>query len=239
MIFGKKMEDIEQGSFIKTMIDNHAQAIYPCMCFDFETRNKRKMTLIEQREMMKYCIVKSGEMFQSIIKATELRPEFKKLLNENLKKKEQVALLKGQKITKMELLKLFYEAEEQGYLFTNFIREKKQNSVADDDLPSFIYLDEDGKLQHFGETSLSDGQMKQLIDQREVLIARIIEKDNHWHCFLQTFKGLKDLEGGDQGKVPHIHYISDSFGISKDKIAEQIKNGEYPSTKVHIPLIDS
>ena len=238
MIFGKKMEDIEQGSFVKAMIDNHAQAIYPCMCLDFETQNKREMTLLERNVMMIHCLYESGQTFQSIIEATELRPELKKLINNNLKKKQQIVLLKGQKIIRNELLKLFYEAEEQGYLFSSFIREKKQNSVADNDLPSFIYLDEDGKLQHIGETSLSDGQMKQLIDQREVLIARIIEKENHWHCFLQTYKGLKGLEGGDQGKVPHIHYISDSFGISKDKIVEQIKNGEYPSTKVHIPLTD-
>ena len=78
--------------------------------------------------------------------------------------------------------------------------------------------------------------MKQVVEQADVLIARILDNDEHWHCFLQTFKGLKGQEAGLQGSQPHLHYISDSFGISRNSLVEMLRKGEYPSTPVHIPL---
>lgn len=40
-----------------------------------------------------------------------------------------------------------------------------------------------------------------------------------------------------QGCRPHLHYLSDSFGISKEDLIEMEKMGKYPNTPVHIPLI--
>ena len=54
----------------------------------------------------------------------------------------------------------------------------------------------------------------------------MISKGSHWHAFIRTYQGLKGNEPGIQGSVPHIHYYSD-------------KNGNYPTAKVHIPLVES
>jgi hypothetical protein len=106
-------------------------------------------------------------------------------------------------------------------------------------MPKIIILDDDGNTQHVGKTDLSDGQMKHLVDQRQSLIVWLLEKDDIWHCFLQTVKGLKGKEAGTMGSQPHIHYLSNSFGISKEVLLKKIKNeGEYVTTKVHIPLAD-
>lgn len=89
----------------------------------------------------------------------------------------------------------------------------------------------------FGETTLTEGQMRTIINQADVLIVRIFDNGSHWHCFLQTYKGLKGMESGVQGSRPHLHYLSDSFGISKADLVKMIKIGRYPNTPVHIPLL--
>ena len=59
-----------------------------------------------------------------------------------------------------------------------------------------------------------------------------------WHAFIRTFQGLKGKESGTLGSVPHIHYYSNKNGTSKADLVDMIKKGNYPTAKVHIPLID-
>lgn len=77
----------------------------------------------------------------------------------------------------------------------------------------------------------------QLTEPQLSSLFNFAENGIHWHCFLQTYKGLKGMESGVQGSRPHLHYLSDSFGISKDDLVKMIKMGKYPNTPVHIPLL--
>lgn len=108
-----------------------------------------------------------------------------------------------------------------------------------EELPKFAYLNDDGSVEKIGGEKLTDGEVKAMIEQANVLIVRILEKDGHWHCFLQTFKGLKGKEAGKEGGRSHIHYISDKFcNLTFDDLKGMVKKGNYPSTPVHIPIVD-
>ena len=69
---------------------------------------------------------------------------------------------------------------------------------------------------------------------RKVVQARIYHRNEHWHCFYFTFKGLAGLESGMMGAKPHYHYISDKSGISREELNKRISECDMPSSKVHI-----
>lgn len=85
-----------------------------------------------------------------------------------------------------------------------------------------------------GATEMSDGELRALLEQRKVVQARVYHKDNHWHCFYFTFKGLAGLESGVMGSKPHYHYLSDKSGIAWDELIQRIKDCDMPTSKVHI-----
>lgn len=238
-IFGSRMEDFEHGSFVRAMIQNQAHSLFQFMVVDFESKKGETATLIERKLLRIDALRQSAISFQSLIEEADVRVELRELVSSELKKKDQVRILNGIELSRNELLKLFYYAEEIGYTFSFFIREAERTVFLDKTMPKIIFLDEYSKPQYVGETDLSEGQMNHLIENRQSLIVWLLEKDNTWHCFLQTIKGLKGKERGKMGTVPHIHYLSDSFGISKEVLLSKIKNeGEYVTTKVHIPLSD-
>lgn len=97
---------------------------------------------------------------------------------------------------------------------------------------------EDGEIQKFGKTELTDGQLKQALEQRSVKIAKILEKDGEWHCFFITYNSIRGKENWRNSK-PHFHYISNYFGISKKAVVEQIKSKKYKLGNLpHIALDD-
>ncbi|MDO5447960.1 MAG: hypothetical protein Q4F34_09300, partial [Prevotellaceae bacterium] len=83
---------------------------------------------------------------------------------------------------------------------------------------------------------MSDGEKRALLEQRKVIQARIYHKDDHWHCFYFTFKGLAGLEGGVMGAKPHFHYLSDKSGIIWEELIKRIKDCDMPASKVHIVI---
>lgn len=66
----------------------------------------------------------------------------------------------------------------------------------------------------------------------------MLDNGTQWHAFIRTFTGLKGKEHGAQGSIPHIHYYSNKNGTSRDVFVNMIKNGNHPSAKVHLPLIE-
>lgn len=238
-IFESRLKDFEHGSFIRAMIHNHANSLFQFMIIDFESKKGEVATILECNILRIEALHQYAQSFQALIEETNLRTDLRELVSSNLKKKDQMRILNGMEISRSELLKLFYYAEKIGYTFSFFLRDAERAVFLDKTMPEIIFIDEEGKTQHFGETDLSDGQMKHLVDKRQSLIVWLFEKEDTWHCFLQPIKGLKGKEGGKMGSRPHIHYLSNSFGFSKDGLLSKIKNeGEYVTTNVHIPLSD-
>jgi hypothetical protein len=101
-----------------------------------------------------------------------------------------------------------------------------------EDMPQMAYLEEDGTVSVFGKTPLTTGQLKAAIEQQKTVIAKFIDKGPNWHCFVYTMKGVT---GKEIGQGPHIHYLSNAWGIKRDKVVSDIKAGKYPYTGNHIP----
>lgn len=155
------------------------------------------------------------------------------------RKRDQEKLLKGQTLTLNVLLKLYIVAFEQfGFTFSQYRGEKFHKEVNKDDLPLFIHLKDDNLVEKIGDTPLTDGQLKNVVSYRKVVIARFLDHpDGSWHCFINTYAAMSGKESAHP--QAHFHYLSDKFGFSREAVVNQIKAGEYPTTSVHIDILDA
>lgn len=173
-----------------------------------------------------------------VLDSIEIPHQVSKLLDSNLFKKEQIKLLKGISLSIDQLGGLFVQAGSHGYKFCNYHYKGIPKEYREKDLPTYIYLKDDGNLDTYGVTTLSEGQLKDLVIRSKSIVARILDDGKNWHCFYQTKSGVLGKENGDWGSRPHIHYISDSFGVSREDFVKALKGGHAPSSEVHILLTD-
>ncbi len=154
-------------------------------------------------------------------------------------KKEQVRLLKGLQLTPEILISFFFVAyKAYGFKFSQYKSEHFPKAIDKSDLPKLAILERTtGEVKKVGNTSLTDGQIKQAIEQRKVIVAKFLDDGSNWHAFFITFKSIGGEESWKNGQ-PHYHYISDKFGISREEAVKQFKSDKYPTTSVHIELLD-
>lgn len=165
--------------------------------------------------------------------------------NENLlevfkteRKKDQVKLLKATSLTPSELASLIFKAyNDYGFTYSKYLFENLPQGFEKRKLPKLFQLKEDGTIEKSGETDLTDGELKQVIEQRKVIVSNFFDKDDIWHCFFATYNGLSGKENWKDGQ-PHFHYISSAFGISREDFLESMKTGDYRSTPIHIDLLE-
>lgn len=153
-------------------------------------------------------------------------------------KKEQLKLLKNLSITPDQLIAFIFKAwTDHGFSFSQYKSERQHTGLDKAKMPKLVEI-KDGKVNKVGKTSLTDGQLKQAVDHRKVIVAKFFDKENLWHCFFLTFDSLKGKETWKDGQT-HYHYISDKFGIPRQKVVEQLKSGKYSlGTLPHIDLTD-
>jgi len=168
---------------------------------------------------------------------TKLNTNLSKLLSTK-RKKDQLVLLKGMSITIDDLLALTFQSyRDFGYLHSRYLFEVLPSDVVGKTLPNLLYLEEDGTLVKIGHTDLTNGQLKNVIEHRKVVVSQFFEKGEVWHCFFITYSSIAGKEGWKNGQA-HYHYISSAFGVAKDKVIESMRTGNYLSTPVHIDLTD-
>lgn len=233
---GNQMDDVENGDVRTVLKTFHVRSITPVMVRFFEA----KLGWLPF-ELFAGIHRKANEMTEALLTEIENKPlptQIIQLLENNLKKKEQVSLLKGVTLKKEQLGTMFLQAGKRGYKFSSYHFEGKPKQFDEKELPSFVYLRDNGDVEFGGETNLTKGQMKDLVLSSDFLVSRILDNGKHWHCFFQNAKSLQGKEGGKYGSQPHLHYISDSFGISKEDLVKSLKNGSYPHTPVHILLTE-
>lgn len=234
-IIANQMEDVENVSYRETMVKFHASSIAPAIKVMLE-KDKNFNFPCNDEIINQVALMFAKKSYNELSKES-VDSKLKNIFQKELNKKEQIRLLKGVQLTEPQLSSLFNFAEECGYRFSHYKWQGNPQSVKDEKLPSFMHMKDGGSIEYIGETTLTEGQMRTIINQADVLIVRIFDNGSHWHCFLQTYKGLKGMESGVQGSRPHLHYLSDSFGISKADLVKMIKIGRYPNTPVHIPLL--
>ena len=199
----------------------------PSLPFAIEVINKTAM---------KKAINNCKEIISEILK-TEIPDNYIALLKAS-SKKEQVKLLKNQSITPNQLLAFLFKANSEfGYTYSQYTAEHNHKGFDKSKMPAIVEIKE-SKVYKIGETTLTDGQLKQVIEQRKVIVSKFIDKGKEWHCLLLTYDSLKGKESWKDGQ-PHYHYISNKFGISRDKVVEQLKSSNYNLGSLpHIDLIN-
>lgn len=176
------------------------------------------------------------EKYNEIIQ-TEVPQNFIDLLTAD-SKNEQVKLLKGQSLTPDQLIAFIFKAwTDFGFSFSQYKAEYAQKGLDKGDMPQVVEVKDD-KVEKVGSTSLSDGQLKQAVEHRKVIISKFLDNGASWHCLFVTFKSLKGGENWKDGQ-PHYHYISDKFGHERDKVVAELTNEKYKLGNLpHIDLLD-
>ncbi|MGI4760476.1 MAG: hypothetical protein ACRYF0_07205, partial [Janthinobacterium lividum] len=166
----------------------------------------------------------------------ELPVNLLSLLNTE-RKNEQIQLTRGMELTSDELIAFIAQAGHfHGFLYSQYRSEHTPNGTDLANLPFFTHLSDNGSITKIGSSTLSDGQLKNIVTQRKVLLGKFIEKGADWHCFVYTYNSINGKEKGDWGS--HIHYISSKWGVPKVDIVAGVKNGRYVSSGLpHIKFI--
>ncbi|MDO6431530.1 hypothetical protein Q4E93_13075 [Flavitalea sp. BT771] len=155
------------------------------------------------------------------------------------KKKRQLA-----EINKIAALGLFsnvlmafiYRAYlDYGYTYSMYTGERLPTGLDPNEWPSAAIVEKDGSTRVWGETNLTNGQIRAAMQQRSYVVGRFLDKGPEWHCFIYT---MKAVNGQERGEGPHIHYISNAWGHDRSTVVQQIKIGDYRlNTDNHIPYI--
>jgi len=168
---------------------------------------------------------------------TEIHENFYKLL-ETERKKDQINLLKGLSLNPDQLMSLIFKSHQiYGFLYSKYRFENLPNGLEQRKLPTLIQLNEDSSIKKIGDTDLTDGELKNLIEHRKVIVSHFFEKGDTWHCFFTTYNSIGGKENWKNGQA-HFHYISSAFGISKTDFIESMRTGKYKSTSIHIDLMN-
>lgn len=144
---------------------------------------------------------------------------------ESDKKKEQISLLKGISLTSDELTAFIFKAyEDYGYTYSQYKASHNHEGLDENLLPELIYIDDNDNVKTIGETKLTDGQQRQVVEHRHVTVSKFLDNGNKWHCFFLTFKSMR---GEEQYKQPHLHYISNAWNISRQDVKDQLTRKKY------------
>ena len=183
----------------------------------------------------KFVLQQTDEMISKMLANSSPNTAIHQLLIDNtLSQKEQNKLLKGVALIPSDILWLNKEAQDEGYLLDIYHEEKYPEKFNENTHPALFHQKKDGTIEKIGSSDMTEGEMRALLEQRKVIQAHIYHKDNIWHCFYFTYKGLAGLESGLMGAKPHYHYLSDKSGIAWDELVKRIKDCDVPSSKVHI-----
>lgn len=197
-------------------------------------RNEEKANVLDESLIRDVTLSEIKWKNEEILAHSHLNKKLKQILDDvELTKSEQKKILRDITINGADILWFNKKAQELGYKLDIYHLETIPSVYDHKQKPVLFMEHKDGVVEKIGETNMSDGQLKAILDQRKVIQARIYHKDSIWHCFYYTFRGLNGQEPGDLGSKPHYHYLSNKFGMSIEDLLERIKLNNAPSG-VHV-----
>ena len=159
------------------------------------------------------------------IKKTKFSKKLINLLNSD-SKREQIKLLKGLHLNPTQFLSfIFYAFENYNYRLSQYRYEHHHKGLDITKLPNIIHLKKNN-INIVGKTELTNGQLKQVVNHRKVVVAKFLENKHSWHCFFLTYKSMKGEEKHNNGQ-PHLHYISDKWNINRKEVLKQLSSEKY------------
>jgi len=170
--------------------------------------------------------IKEWENQLEKFKSVKVPENMLKLLEAD-RKKNQVRLLKNISLTSDELIAFILMAHEiYGYTYSQYKASHHHEGLDERQLPEIIHIDDDGTVNNVGETSMTEGQQKQVVEHRKVTVSKFLDHGDKWHCFFLTFKSLVGKENYKDGQ-PHLHYISSFWNIPRESVKEQLTSKKY------------
>lgn len=214
-----------RDAYIQTQITMY-WAISPNLKKEFAKRSL-VLSKLELDTLFKKRSISDWEEFYAEKSKTKISANYLNLLKTS-KKAEQQKLLKEQTISTYELFAFIIHAyKEFGLRFSQYIFNHTQKGIDSTELTDFTHLKEDGTIVTSRESEFSDGQLKQAIKHRVVMIAKFIGDDKNWHCFFTNYKSLKGKEKAYKNGQAHFHYISNKWGLSKEKVIHELSKRKY------------
>jgi len=215
--------DIEFANPIEHFSNTHIEMMQAVMYEMLVRRFPMFAGNIARRVTRKKAVMEWKEHYAKIM-STEIPPNLISLLTCN-SKSEQEKLLKGQELTSDTLSALIFKAySDLDFTFSHYSAEHHHKGLEEDELPEVVEVRKD-KVDKVGESKLTDGQLKQAVSQRKVVVSKFLDRDDCWHCFFLTFKSIKGEERGEYG--PHLHYVSDKFGMTRERVLTNLRDRKY------------
>lgn len=144
-------------------------------------------------------------------------PDFLLALFDANSKKQQESLLRNQSMTPEDLICWILQSRRKGGLFSQYSYDGGVPEELKGRTPIMIDASNPEQIKAIGATDLSDAALMHLVENQNIVIAQIVDlPDGRWYCFYRTHRGLAGRESGKQGQ--HMHFISSSYGIDRDKI---------------------
>lgn len=231
-------EDFERENPIKYYGDSYIVKYMVMKEVPREELNGDKKPSEQSKNIFKEA-VKEWINFLKASEQVNIPENLLKLLGTN-KKQEQENLLKGLILTPDILTSFIFKAfKDFGYTLSQYVGEYNQKGLDLSKMPLAYNVKDNGEVEVFGTTELSDGQLKQAVQHRKIIVSKFIELGDEWHCFFTTYKSLRGEETWLGEKQPHFHYISNAFGIPKEEVVKQLKSEKYRLGNLpHIKLED-
>lgn len=216
-------EDVEYADPIKYFLNSFVTTHF----IDLKETALLKFPSIHPNSLDEPILEKSAAFAEKFMKGIISTPIPENLVSliKSTSKKEQQKLLKGFSLTTDELLSFICNAWTQhGFSFSEYIVEHQPKGFENKQLPRLAHKNADNEIKSIGKTSLTNGEIKNLIDHRSITVSKFIDKGDVWHCFFLTYKSLKGEEAGEK---PHLHYISSAWGLPRKQVLVQLKSKSY------------
>ena len=235
-----KIADEDGNGFYRIFWDDKVEKVNPVEYYKNYELNKRAISFRDILEMKDPFLAGklTTDFYVKLAKEEIEVPEnFLKLL-ETTRKKDQVSLLKGLSINPDQLISLIFKSfNDHHYLYSRYRFENLPKDLDDKKRPKVADISKEGVIKTVGETELTEGQVKKMINERKVIIAHFFDRGDDWHCLFITYNSIDGRENHKNGQ-PHFHYISSAFGITRDDFIKSMENGNYKSTPIHIDLLE-
>jgi len=195
---------------------------------------QQRMTSEEHRRIISLVLKKANALAMQEIESTKSTPVPEAVLSifTGLQKKEEEKIFNATRLSRKAFRSLILRAGVLGYKYSFYTFKQYPAGINVDDIPRFAYKDEaDNSVFSIGDTALSGGQIKSLIDQTSTTVVKILDKGPTWHCFFLTFKGIA---GKEKDHPPHMHYLSSSWGLTREQVLSKLRTKNYSIPSVHV-----
>ncbi len=193
-----------------------------------------RMTPDDEKRLMIQVLKQANEEAAAEINRLKLIkiPDELTAIFTGLRKKDEEKLFRKVTLTPEVFMSLILHAGTLGYTYSLYTYAQNPTGTDGDAIPRFAYKDEtDNSVFTTDDTSISKGQVKALIEQRSTTVVKMLDKRATWHCFFLTFKGIA---GKEKDHAPHMHYLSSSWGLTREQALSQLQSKNYSIPSAHV-----